>query len=187
MRMSCESESMRLVVCLGVIALSGCQRQLPPPTATVAQKMCEAALKQAQDERKGVLLWFAIADSDWCQLMERFHDDPTVREVLNQHLVVVKIDLYQTPGGEQVYLENGNVRGVPAFSILDEAGNLLADSGSQDEASNIGFPTTHEQLTAYTTAMKTGCPAITDAELAILQDTLEAVLDESQLPPAAAK
>jgi hypothetical protein len=90
------------------------------------------------------------------------------------------MNLDQTEGGEQMYLEHGNVRGVPAFSILDETGTIVADSGSFDEASNIGFPTNDEQRDAFETALKTGRPEMTAGELTLLRTKLQEILRAHQ-------
>jgi thioredoxin-related protein len=136
----------------------------------------QEALAEAKKLNKRLLLWFSatyrdMPGMDYCALLDRFHNDPEVAQVLGKYFVIKKVDIHELFGGEQVYLEHGSIRGVPAFSVLDSAGNLLADSG-HDEATNFGYPDTPEQLDAYCDTMKKACPEMTDAELQILRDKL---------------
>jgi hypothetical protein len=174
------SRSPLLLLLLSAVLL-GCSwpgtRSLPP---SAAEQMRDDALRQAKREGKQVYVWFTTADSEWCQLLERFHRDPAVAAILWKHFVEVRIDFYQTSGGSYLYELTGNTRGLPAFSLLDTNGALVADSGSTDEASNIGFPTTDEQRERYALAIKTALPQVSDDELTLLKDKLREVLAEHE-------
>jgi hypothetical protein len=148
------------------------------------------ALAEAKKQNKRLLLWFSanyknLSGPDYCGFMERFHAEPEVAAVLGKYFVIKRIDIHEEFGGEQVYYQEGSDRGVPAFSLLDSTGNLLADSG-KDEATNFGYPDTPEQLDAYCKAMKTACPDITDAELKLLRNKLIEIRAEQPQPAAAA-
>ena len=164
-----------LYILLVAVLIAGCGRFQSQPTSSVAHDLRDAALKQAKKEGKRVFLWFATADPGWCELMDRFLADPEVATLLGRHLIPVKIDVHQTPGGMQLYLDMGADRGVPAFSILDESGVILADSGSQDQSTNIGFPTTVAELNGFDTALRTACPTLTDDDLRFLRAKLQEI------------
>jgi hypothetical protein len=142
---------------------------------SAAEKMRDAAVKQARHDSRRVLLWFSAAQSPFCELMDRYHADRQVADVLDRHCAILKIDIHQTPGGAELYYETGQDRGVPAFAILDQEGVIVADSGSLDQASNIGFPTTEDELDRYELAMKAGCPGLTEDELTLLRAKLQQV------------
>jgi hypothetical protein len=131
----------------------------------------QEALAEAKKQNKRLLLWFSAPYSDLATLMDRFHADSQVAQVLGKYFVIKKVDIQKDFGGEQVYLDAGPIRGVPALSMLNSAGNLLADSG-QDQENNFGYPDTPEQLDAYCAAMKKACPEMTEAELQLLRDKL---------------
>lgn len=165
---------------IAVACAASCGRPPAPPEPTAAHQLRDAALAQAKAEGKRVFLWFAAKDADWCDRMDSFLADPKVDSTLANHLVQVKIDIHETEGGLQLYAEMGGDRGVPAFSILDPSGIILADSGSQDQASNIGFPTTEAELDGFDAALKTACPQMTAETLQLLRATLERLRDEHE-------
>jgi hypothetical protein len=142
---------------------------------SAAEKMRDAAVTQAKKDGKRVFLWFSAAESPFCELMDRFHAEREVAEVLDRHCTILSIDVHQTPGGAELYYQTGYDRGVPAFAILDQDGIIVADSGSLDQASNIGFPTTEDELDRYAVAMQTGCPALTEADVKLLRAKLQEV------------
>ena len=131
----------------------------------------QEALALAKQQNKHLLLWFSATYGDLSDLMDRFHADPDVAQVLGKYFVIKKVDIEQVFGGYQVYQDFGSDRGLPALSLLDMEGNVLADSG-QDQQSNFGFPDTPEQLDAYAATMKRACPEMTDEELKFLRDKL---------------
>ncbi len=148
---------------------------------SVAEELFQGGLRQAASENKRLLLWFSDAGSEWCQLLEQFHNDPDVAALYKSLFVEVQIDVYATPGGLTLYSYMGNDRGVPAFTIFDGQGTVLADSGTEDEAHNVGFPTTDEQRDRYLTAIKTACPKISDEEVTLLRAKLQEVLQGHEI------
>jgi hypothetical protein len=103
--------------------------------------------------------------------LDNYHADAEVSRVIGKHFVLVRVDIAETPGGEQMYLEHGGMRGAPAFSILDSKGMLLADSG--DVGQNVGFPNDAEQVDRYLAALKLACPKLSDEEVVVLREKLE--------------
>ena len=103
----------------------------------------------------------------------KYHADPAVSGVINKHLVLVKVDVEENAGGQEMYDEYGKARGVPAFVIINAAGRVLADSGDGDK--NIGFPYQPDEVDRYFAVMKTACPKLTEAEVQLLRDKLKEV------------
>lgn len=165
-----------------IVGLGWLDRRDDSPTAP--QRIRQAALAEARRQEKLLLLWFSAEYSDLAQMMAQYHADDEVAEVLGKYFVIKMVDIHEDFGGGQVYLDAGGVRGVPAMSLLDAEGRLLADSGP-DEATNFGFPDTPEQLDAYCAALKKACPAIADEELQLLRRKLVEVRGASAADGAA--
>jgi thioredoxin-related protein len=165
----------RTVIVLGVV-LASCLLSAadePKEKGIAAAQLRSAGLAQAKKEDKQLFLIFGSPTCGWCRIFEKYHADDAVTNVISKHLVFVKVDVEENPGGQEMYNEYGKARGVPAFVILDAAGRVLADSGDGDK--NIGFPFKPEEVESYFDAMKSACPKLTDAEVQVLRDKLKEV------------
>jgi hypothetical protein len=94
-----------------------------------------------------------------------------VSRVLDQYLVRVEVDIVKNPGGEALYQKYGTQRGVPAWTILNAQGKVLADSG--DGRENVGFPYQPEEVARYVKALQKACPKLTEAEVELLKKKLK--------------
>jgi hypothetical protein len=163
-----------LVAWFGLLACSlSCTDPRQPSggkTAT-AEKLRGDALLQAKRENKRVFLLFGTPTDEWSLRFDRFHAQPDVRRILQRYFVLVRIDIIDTPGGENYYHECPS-SGVPAFVILDGNGMMLADSGAGE--TNVGFPVKPDEVERYCTALVAACPTLTEAEEAALRDKLQA-------------
>jgi hypothetical protein len=162
--------------------LAGCWSNGSQPIPGSAEKIYLDALAAAKKSHKAVQIVFVHPEVDWCQRLDDYHADSGVAQILNNHLVTIRIDLIDTPGGYNMFLERGGARGQPAFSIVDDKGMLLADSG--DVGENVGFPNNDEEVARYLTALKAACPQFTEAELTVLRGQLEARRVELQPDPS---
>ena len=157
-----------LVLCAHGLSCSG--SKVPTGNVPTAEKIRADALAKAKKEQKEVMLIFTQANSVWCELLDKFHADSDVAQILNKHFVFAKVDLDETPGGEQMYAEHPP-RNAPGFAILDANGAILSDSGEGDQ--NIGFPNNPEQVDQYIAALSKARPKINDQEIATLRKKLE--------------
>jgi hypothetical protein len=139
--------------------------------APQAHKIVSDALDQAQIVERPVFLLFTENDF-WSHQLEDYHADEDVARLLDKYFIVVMLPIDAMVGAQQMYHERGNDRGVPAYTIVDSHGALLADSG--DAGQNIGFPNTDDEVHRYLEMLKTACPEMTDEEQALLQKKLEA-------------
>jgi hypothetical protein len=142
----------------------------PDPRFPTAEKIRGDALAAAKKEGKSALIVFSMQGNIWCESLDRFHADPLAWGVLGKHLVLGRVDIQETPGGMHMFAEHG-FADAPAFSILDYKGMLL--SNSSEGGQNFGFPNNEEQVANYITAVKLGCPRMTDEEIAVLRSKLE--------------
>jgi hypothetical protein len=165
---------------ISVILLATCLSCSAPANRPIqtAEELRSAALAQAKQEDKRVFLLFVAPPYDWCRPFDEFHADPGVGRVIGRHFVIAKVDVIETPGGEQMYLGLGANRGAPAFTILDFKGMILADSGDADQ--NVGFPHEPDEIDRYVTAVRTGCPEMTDDEVAALRAKLQSMRAPSE-------
>jgi Highly conserved protein containing a thioredoxin domain len=165
----------RPAIVLGVV-LASCllsSADEPKDKGIAAAQLRSAGLAQAKKEDKQLFLIFGSPSCGWCRVFEKYHADDAVTKVISKHLVLVKVDVEENPGGQEMYDEYGKARGVPAFVILNAAGKVLADSGDGDK--NIGFPFKPEEVESYFVAMKSACPKLTYAEVQVLRDKLKEV------------
>jgi hypothetical protein len=161
-----------LIVLLGVlvvVSFSYTGPSRPPHVPSAADKLLSAAKDDAKRQDKQVFLLFTAPGCKWCESFSRFHADPDVSRIIDKYFALLKIDILETPGGEQMYLENGMVRGAPAFTLLDSSGMFLASSGDAD---NIGFPAEPHEIERYFECFRVACPSLTDEEIAILGQKL---------------
>ena len=160
---------------LTLMACVGCGTAKTNPTirsdVPTAETMYKAAQAEAKAAKKIVLVVFASQNASWSNLLDEFHEDPEVAEVLSRHSVLVRIDVLTTPGGENMYFEFGGERGLPAFSLADDKGKVLADSC--DSGPNLGFPNNDDEVNAYFVALKKARPQVTDEEFSLLRTKLE--------------
>jgi hypothetical protein len=168
---NCAISAVLLATCLS------CSVSANRPIKT-AEELRSLALARAKREDKRVLLLFIAPPYDWCRPFDEFHADPDVSRVIDRYFVVAKVDVVDTPGGEQMYFEHGANRGAPAFSILDCNGMLLTDSGDGDQ--NVGFPHEPFEIDRYLVALRTACPTLSNDEASVLLAKLESMRSTSK-------
>ena len=66
----------------------------------------EAALQQAQEENKLIIVSIGYAACHWCHVMEReSFEDSAVAALMNEHFVSIKVDREERPDVDQIYME----------------------------------------------------------------------------------
>ena len=89
-----------------------------------------AALKQAKADNKRVLLDFGANWCPDCLVLSRHFDNTQVKPFLDEHFVVVKIDVGKWDKNLDIAEEYGNPikLGIPAVVVLDADGTQLAST-----------------------------------------------------------
>jgi hypothetical protein len=140
---------------------------LRPPDA---EQLLKAAVRQAREENKRVLLLQSGSSVYPCRLLLRFIDRH--RELLDRDYMIVQIDDGRTPGADAVLKslrQTGN--GVPWVAILNGDGVKLADSESP--TGNIGFPSESDDIDYFINKMlKPSVQRLTKTDLEILRSAL---------------
>jgi thiol-disulfide isomerase/thioredoxin len=140
----------------------------PKPKGPPAADVLSGGLAAAKKEGKAVFLAFGSPTCGWCKYLDKFHARPAVEKTLGGHLVFVKVDVAENPGGEDLYKKYApGTGGVPVWVILSADGKVLADSFEEVEGKkrNVGFPYEPNELAHYEKALRDAVPKLTDAEV----------------------
>jgi hypothetical protein len=127
-------------------------------------------LNKAKTNNKNLFLVFGWQGCGWCRLLEKYHDDPQVKDILGKYFMISNIDIYKTKTGEDLYKRYGKV-GTPSWTIFSIKGKVIIDSGIGD--GNIGYPATENELNFYVQALKNAVPNIPQSECDILVSKLK--------------
>ena len=106
-------------------------------------------------------------------MFEAYHAEPAVSRILDKYFVIVDVDIVKNPGGQEMYEKFGSQRGVPAWTVLDAAEKILADSG--DGRDNVGLPYEPKEIEHYIAVLRKTCPKISDDEVDVLSKQLKAI------------
>lgn len=140
------------------------------PKAEPADRVLAAGLAAAKKDGKAVFLAFGSPSCGWCKYLDKFHARPAVAQTLGKHLVFVKIDVVENPGGQKLYDQYAPVPGgVPVWVFLSGDGKVLADSfadGKADKKQNVGFPYEPAEVAHYEKALRAALPKLTDDNVA---------------------
>jgi hypothetical protein len=137
----------------------------PPAKQPPAQEALKAGLDKAKAEGKVVFLVFGSPGCGWCKVFDKYHQESDVRRVLEQRYVFVKVDVADSPGGNEMYKKytKGQGAGVPFWVVLDPAEKVLIDADDGTKG-NVGFPFEPHEIAHYVKALKETYPGLTDEQ-----------------------
>ena len=147
-----------LLLIISAALLAGCAAPAAQPTPTATAKPAPkkvvtlprpynekadpeqdiaAALKQATADHKRVLLDFGANWCPDCIVLSMHFDNAQVKPFLDQHFIVVQIDVGQWDKNLAISEQYGNPikRGIPAVVVLDADGTQLASTADGSLAS----------------------------------------------------
>ncbi|QDT88485.1 hypothetical protein [Gimesia algae] len=115
--------------------------QIPPKDA---RELLDAALKQAKEQHKRVIVQETATWCGPCRLLSQFLDRE--REQWQRDYIWIKMD-HRWTGADEIMktMRGGAQGGIPWWAILDQDGKVMATSNN-DEGDNIGFPSTRSDL-----------------------------------------
>lgn len=149
---------------LGLIATA--QTQTTPQTA---DQIFSNAVQQAKQQHKKVLIMFHASWCIWCKRMDASINDPSCKRYFDDNFVIEHITVMEhadkvsldNPGGQEMLEKyGGGDEGIPFWLILDENGNLIANSKlksgstSEEEGHNIGCPSTELEVNYFVGLLK---------------------------------
>ncbi|HSQ54590.1 MAG TPA: hypothetical protein VLM40_02510, partial [Gemmata sp.] len=109
---------------------------------------------------------------------DKYHARPTVEKILGKHLVIVKVDVVENPGGEELYKKyTPEQGGVPVWVILASDGKVLVDSFAEENGKkqNVGFPYEPHEIAHYEASLRKAIPTMTVSELdAVMKELKDA-------------
>jgi hypothetical protein len=140
-----------------------------PPAADLLAR----GLADAKKDGRAVFLSFGSPTCGWCRCLEKYHARPAVEKTLGKHLVFVKVDVVENPGGQEMYKKYTPAQGgVPVWVILSADGKVLGDS-FENGKTNVGFPYEPNELVHYERVLRSALPQLTADEVALLMKELK--------------
>ena len=143
---------------------------LAAQTAEPADKVMDKAFSQASSENKSVLVIFHASWCKYCKMLEAAINDPSIKDIFYKHYVIAELTINES--ADKKNLENqgaidlfnkygGQGQGIPYFLFFDSKRKFIADSKIMyadakpgAAASNVGFPTTEEEINAFIEKLK---------------------------------
>ncbi len=157
----------------------------------VAKDVHAAALAQAKTENKRVFMHFGAPWCGWCHRLENWMAEPEIAALLAKDFVDLKIDQDRMTGGKEMIdaeIAAAGVKagGIPWFVFSDATGKQLANSTGPK--GNTGFPYKEDEVAHFATMLNTVRVNLTDADIATLLASLNAIrtADEAKKKAAAA-
>lgn len=136
-----------------------------------AENILKIAKKEARKEGKNVFIMWHASWCGWCHRMDTLMNDPEIQEYFGENYVIEHMVVKESkdnkhlenPGALELLTEfHGEKSGIPFWVILDEKGNLLADSymreegvGMDEPGKNTGCPAQPEEVAHFIDVLKT--------------------------------
>jgi thioredoxin-related protein len=145
-----------------------------------AEEAMAAALKQAAQENKRVLVRVGTPYCGWCTVLAQFMQDHA--EPISKDYVDIKLDTLRMRHGEQVaaryHPAAGDPLGIPWMVILDSTGKTLASSVGS--SGNIGYPYQQPEIEHFIGMLRETRQNLSDADLDQMQNDLVAYRTERE-------
>lgn len=143
---------------------------IEPSDPMPAKEILETAKKQAQEEGKNVFIMWHASWCGWCHRMDKQMNDPEVKEFFDANYVIMHLVVKESkdnkhlenPGADEMLTKyKGDRAGIPFWVILDEKGNLLADSflrtigdDMEQKLKNTGCPANRDEVDHFIKVLK---------------------------------
>lgn len=155
------------------------------PEQADAEELLAAALRQASDEDKRVLVHVGNPYCGWCKVLTKFLDDH--KAILGRDYIDLRVDVMRMEHGVEVaerYLPAGS-QGDPWMVILDASGKVVANSVGKD--GNIGYPLRKGEIDDFLSMLTATKQRLSDADLKQIRADLTAYRVERDKRQAAAR
>lgn len=172
----------------GIMVLNAISLGQGPSAPLPAKTVLSNAQIRAKASGKQVLVGFTASWCGWCKRMAKTLADPKVDAVMDKYFVTVWLDVLEqpdkksleNPGAEEIMKANGGEnQGIPFWYFTDASGKKIIDSMIPGEggkkAANTGCPYEAAEVAHWLKALKTAAPKITEAELATMKTSFEAL------------
>ena len=155
------------------------------PAPANAEDALAAALRQAREQDKRVLLHVGTPYCGWCKVLSAFLTEHEA--VLSKDFVDLKIDTKRMLQGEEVAarFQPPDSSGVPWMVILDGSGKVLATSIGPK--GNVGYPVLPAEIDHFMSMLADTKQRLQQADLGLLRSDLNAYRVEFEKRQAASK
>jgi len=143
-----------LLALIFVVQFSYAQNAEEPKST---KEILDSSLTIAKEEGKNVFIMWHASWCGWCKLMDKKMADESVKDYFNDNYVIAHLVVKESkdnkhlenPGSDKLLAKyKGDKAGIPFWIVLDENGDLLADSYMRSEGVGMDKP-----------GQNTGCPA----------------------------
>ncbi len=142
----------------------------PANTLSPGKDTLYLLLEKAEVQHKKLFLEFGWEGCGWCRRLNKYQDDPAVKDILGRDFLFAYLDIYNSPAGKELYAIYGK-QGTPSWTIFDPSGKVLADC--DNGIGNVGYPGTPEELEYYISVIRKSVPGISSQDCGILISKLE--------------
>ncbi len=125
------------------------------------------------------MIHFGATWCKWCKRLDAAFESPELGGIFHDNFVIMHLTVKESekkvetenPGAEALMAELGaSDAGIPVYLFLDKNGRRLASSMALPDGSNIGYPTSPEEITAFEGLMEKTAPHMTaDQRAAVTQ------------------
>lgn len=148
-----------------------------------ADAILKDAYTQATKEGKKIFVMFHASWCVWCHRMDNSMQDPACKKFFDDNYVISHLVVdeakdkknLENPGAADLRKKfNGDGVGIPYWVVLDNAGNILADSRIRKEkdgpaeGDNCGCPATEKEVAFFIGILKK-TSALTEGQLEIIR------------------
>lgn len=141
-----------------------------------AEEVLKPVYAKAAKKNKNLLLIFHASWCGWCRKMDSSLADPAVKPLVDRYYEIAHLTVYESPNKKN--LENpgaldlitkfgGADQGLPYWFVLDNKGNVLADSQYQPKK-NTGCPASEVEVNYFISVLKK-TSALKEPELNIIK------------------
>jgi thiol-disulfide isomerase/thioredoxin len=127
-------------------------------------------ISSAKKNNKKLFLVFGWEGCGWCRRLDKYHNDPKVKNILNRYFMISYIDIYKSANGQDLYKRYGK-GGTPSWTVFDSQGKIMVDSDLGK--GNIGYPATDDEINSYILAIKKAVPNLKRSDCDLLIEKLK--------------
>jgi hypothetical protein len=127
-------------------------------------------ISSAKQNNKKLFLVFGWEGCGWCRRLDKYHNDPKVKNILNRYFMISYIDIYKSTNGQDLFKKYGK-DGTPSWTVFDSQGKIIVDSDLGK--GNIGYPATEDELNSYIIAIKKAVPNLSQSDCDLLIEKLK--------------
>ena len=169
----------RLQHSLLAIALLLTQAVSAQTTPSSADAVVASACKEAAATHRKVFIIFHASWCGWCHRMDSLMANPTCKSLFEDHYVIRHLVIMESadkkalenPGAQELYTKYAGPKGqgIPFWLIIDEKGNVVADSRIKPDGAapgsagnNCGCPAEPDEVTYFIKVLHATSPLSDD-------------------------